>query len=238
MLRGLIKVLGVLVTGMLLAGGAAWVTLKILTVRHEVTVPDFRGMTLEETMKTAEAKQLRVRVREPGLYSDVIPARRVARQDPLPGERVKPGRTIEITLSLGNEQVRMPDLKGDGYRSARLKLTKLGLEVRTALFIQHSGMPAGVIYQEPPPEVSVLRGRPVRLVINQVPEGTCVMPDLVGRPVDRVIAFFRRAGYRIGQVMYDTYGGVPPGIVLRHTPPAGAPLSKHDIINLVVSRLP
>ncbi len=236
--RGLLKLFFVFLVGAILAGVSSFATLKILTARQQVTLPDLRGLTLEEAIARLEQLNLRARVRKPGVYSDVIPPQHVAEQAPPPGEAVKPGRTIEIALSLGSEKVIVPDLTGDGLRSVRVKLRKLNLIPEPILQVQITSLPEGVIYQSPPPGDSIKQGERVRVIINRKQDLAYVMPDVVGRREADVIAFFRRRGYRIGQILYEPYAGLPPGIVIRQTPAAGHPLYPHDVIILVVSRIP
>lgn len=238
MIRWFLKILGVLGVGLLFSGLAALGTMKLLTTRGQFLVPDVRGRSIDEATRLAESNHLRIKVREPGVYNANIPASHVVSQEPLPGVPVKAGRTLEVTLSLGNEQIQVPSLEGDGVRSAQLKLKKIGLDIGAIMYVQHADLPTGVFLQEPAPGTSLLQGQSVVLIVNQAQDDVRIMPDLVGRPAEDVIAFFKRYGYRIGQVIYDTYVGIAPGIILRHTPDAGSVLSRQDIINLVVSRTP
>jgi beta-lactam-binding protein with PASTA domain len=64
------------------------------------------------------------------------------------------------------------------------------------------------------------------------------MPDVIGRPLETVVDFFQRKGYRLGHIAAQVYPGLPEGIVIGQLPRAGYPLQKHDIIQLTVSRAP
>lgn len=232
------KIAAVFLVGALLAGVSAFATLKILTARSRVVLPDVRGLTLEEAIEKLESLNLRVQVRNPGVFSESIPPQRVAVQTPPPGEKIKPGRTVELALSLGSEKVVVPDLTGDSLRSVKVKLRKLNLIAEPIMIVQSMRLPEGVVFQQPEPGASIRQGESVAVVINRKQDVAYVMPDVVGRSESEVIEFFRKRGYRIGQILYEPYAGLPPGIVIRQTPAAGHPLYPHDVIILVVSRLP
>jgi beta-lactam-binding protein with PASTA domain len=61
------------------------------------------------------------------------------------------------------------------------------------------------------------------------------MPDLIYRSYDDVRGFFEQRGFHLGSVRFETYEGIPPGIVLRQFPLAGHPLHPQDPIALVVA---
>jgi beta-lactam-binding protein with PASTA domain len=65
-----------------------------------------------------------------------------------------------------------------------------------------------------------------------------MMPDLIGRPADDVLAALQQAGLKVADVRYRTYPGVAVGIVLRQTPPAGHRVSPRGSVSLDVSRSP
>ena len=64
------------------------------------------------------------------------------------------------------------------------------------------------------------------------------MPDLVYRDYDLVRLFFERRGFQLGGVKPEIYEGVPPGVILRQYPLAGHPLTRSDVISLVISTVP
>jgi beta-lactam-binding protein with PASTA domain len=67
------------------------------------------------------------------------------------------------------------------------------------------------------------------------PSVSYLMPDLVYRNVDEVRRFFDTHGFRLNEVRSEPYEGIPEGVILRQSPPAGHPVSRHDAISLVVA---
>jgi beta-lactam-binding protein with PASTA domain len=77
----------------------------------------------------------------------------------------------------------------------------------------------------------------VALLVSRGPTGgDYVMPDLIGRDAERIVAGLRGAGLKVADVRYRGYAGVAPGIVLRQVPPAGQRVRRSDPIILDVSR--
>ena len=68
-----------------------------------VAIPSFVGLTLEQAQATA--KSLGVTVEESGtVYDDNVRKGSVARQNPVGGTMVKPGTTIQVSISAGPEK--------------------------------------------------------------------------------------------------------------------------------------
>jgi beta-lactam-binding protein with PASTA domain len=238
LLRWLFRLTVLGVGAVLLMALSAFVTVRVVTLRKSVRVPDFRGKTLEQAMETAERLQLRLDVRPAGTFSETVPPQRIAEQDPPPGTWVKPGRSVEVALSLGRARVQVPDLSGRSLRGIRLTLQTLGLDLGQVLYVQTAGAPDTVLAQDPPPGRWVPGGTAVHLVVNRGRPDTYVMPDVIGRPLEAVVDFFQRKGYRLGYVEARVYPGLPAGIVIGQVPKAGYPLQRHDTIQLTVSRAP
>jgi beta-lactam-binding protein with PASTA domain len=62
------------------------------------------------------------------------------------------------------------------------------------------------------------------------------MPDLIGRRGVDVLEALRSAGLKVTAVTYRSYPGVPPGTVIRQSPPAGYRVSRHSSVTFEVSR--
>ena len=68
-----------------------------------VAIPSFVGLTLEQAQATA--KSLGVTIEESGtVYDDNVRKGSVARQNPVGGTMVKPGTTIQVSISAGPEK--------------------------------------------------------------------------------------------------------------------------------------
>jgi beta-lactam-binding protein with PASTA domain len=207
------------------------------SVRSGVTkVPDLLGLTEQEAVDLLLDQGLDVDRAAQGGFDNFLEPGRVLRQKPPGGGFVKKGSEIEITLSLGREQLRMPDLAGQAVTSAQSALSALGLEEPLVAAVFAPG-PAGVVVGQDPPGGGLAdRSSPSRLLVSQ--EGLMdayVMPDVVSRPFEEVRAFFESRGFRLGSAKLEPYEGVAGGTVQRQFPLPGHPLRRHDAVALVVA---
>ncbi len=201
------------------------------------TVPTVTGMTEVQAAATLADSGLELRISEDPRYDETVPAGQVVQQDPSPGSVVKQGSPIEAIVSLGRQLVEVPDLTGQALQAAQVTLHAAGLGLgRTSGVFSATGVPGTVIDQRPRPGAQVGAAEAVELFLCL--EGraeTFVMPDLVYRDFDGVRNFFESRGFRFGSVKFESYEGISPGVVLRQFPPPGHPLSRQDVISLVVA---
>jgi serine/threonine-protein kinase len=207
-------------------------------VRSGVTaVPDLRGIIESDAEALALDHGLRVERREEPRYDESVPAGDVLLQRPGPGSLVKRGSVVEIVVSLGQELVEVPDLRGRALQAAQVTLNAVGLILGgTASVYGTHERPGTVVAQSPPPGAKV--GSSTEVVLFLSLEGraqTYLMPDLTYLRYEAVGRFFESRGFRLGSVKFESYEGVSPGVVLRQFPLPGHPLRKHDVISLVVT---
>jgi beta-lactam-binding protein with PASTA domain len=92
-------------------------------------VPDFYGLTIQQTAKLAKKNRLRYQVID-SVYTSLVPRGCVAEQNPKPGFKVKKGRNIVLTINAYNpEMVAMPNLVDLPIRQAIALIASSGLEM-------------------------------------------------------------------------------------------------------------
>ena len=102
------------------------VTITVGTGPDSVPVPDVAGVT------AAQAGQI---LEEAGLvlgevvedYSETVPEGSIISQDPGEGESVEPGEAVDVTVSLGVEQVEVPEVYGISVEAAQARLSSVGI---------------------------------------------------------------------------------------------------------------
>lgn len=199
--------------------------------------PDLAGLTRQQAAERLADSGLRLRVVEDaGRHDAEVAAGRVLEQGPGARTLVKRGSGVEVTLSLGPQQVAVPDLAGQSLQSAQIRLAAAGLTLGRTLAVYRPGAdPGAVVGQAPAPGAAVGPGAAVDAVLALAGSGPVyVMPDLVYRDYERVRAFFELRGFRLGSVKFEPYEGVAEGTVLRQFPLAGHPLTRRDATSLVV----
>jgi len=92
-------------------------------------VPDFFGLTMEQTERLAKKNRLRYQVID-SIYTTIVPRGCIAEQNPKPGFKVKKWRNVVLTINAFHpEMVAMPNLVDLPLRQARALIESSGLEV-------------------------------------------------------------------------------------------------------------
>jgi eukaryotic-like serine/threonine-protein kinase len=90
-------------------------------------VPDFYGLTMEQTAKLAKKSKLRYQIND-SIYTTLVPRGCVAEQNPKPGFKVKKWRNVILTINAHNpEMVAMPNLVDLPIRQAIALISSSGL---------------------------------------------------------------------------------------------------------------
>jgi serine/threonine-protein kinase len=193
------------------------------------------------------AGDARVLLRQQGLQLKVdgqrndprVPRDRIASQDPPAGSNLKAQRSVKVWLSLGPRRLQVPAVVGESVITARIALEQAQVPLGRVVEV-NAGAPEGtILVQYPPPgETDVLEGG-VSLLVSRGPGDTdYVMPDLIGRKAEDVLARLQEAGLKVAEVRYRSYPGVAPGIVLRQIPSAGHRVSPRSSVSLDISKAP
>lgn len=199
---------------------------------ESLTVPDFTGET-EQDVSGDGRWELTVEYR----YGDE-PAGTVLSQEPAAGSVRKrtaqrPRCPLRLTVSMGPETVRIPDLEGEAHTAAAAKLRELGFSVEE---IEVGGGTAGTVSAtDPPAGDSVRAGSAIRLYVQSGTDGTLTtVPELIGMPRDEAMLTLFSMGFTVGSVQ-EEFSVAPTGTVIRQTPSGGSPLPSGAAIHLVVS---
>jgi beta-lactam-binding protein with PASTA domain len=98
-------------------------------------VPDFYGLTREQTVRLAKKSKLRFQIID-SVYTSEVPRGCIAEQNPKPGFKVKKWRDIMLTINAFNpEMVAMPNLVNLPKRQALALIESSGLEMGTPRYI-------------------------------------------------------------------------------------------------------
>lgn len=113
------------VTIVLLSGAMWWLDIH---TGHGKTqeVPDVTGLTLADAIGSLKQHHLNGEVVD-SLHADGFPRGAVVDQTPKPGDNVKPGRDVYLTINAYTpRKISIPDLTGASLRQARATLSSLG----------------------------------------------------------------------------------------------------------------
>jgi eukaryotic-like serine/threonine-protein kinase len=210
---------------------------QIILRGETVSVPDLTGKTVSEAKALLTKKDLVV-VQRGTDANDVWERGKIVRQDPVSGSKLRVMKTISVVTSSGSRDVEVPAVEGKALEAAIPLLKEAGLFKGQAAQIHTPSAAAGkILAQRPPAGEGVSRGTPVGLLVSQGDwEERYVMPDLIGKRADRVIARLRDLDFKIGDIRYSYYPGLGKGIIIKQFPPDGYRVQKRNLITLEVSR--
>jgi serine/threonine-protein kinase len=212
-----------LLTGALLLSAAlsGVTTMRVVLSSQEVVVPALIEKKIPEAGALAARHRLLLRV-EGKRWDARVPPDGIVAQEPAAGANLKAHRSVRVWVSLGPRRLTVPAIEGHSLRTARLTLDQLGIPIARVAEVPDPSEAGTILVQSPPAGETDSVGDGVALLVSQGPRSLdYVMPDLIGRRFEDVEETLRRAGLRTGDIRVRSYPGVPPGIVLRHLPPAG-----------------
>lgn len=230
---------------------AAALTLRIALHGHEVTVPDFAGMTVGEASQAALKTGVDLNI-ENKFYSTTVPVGRVLSQAPGAGSRVRHGWQVRVTESLGPQQVTIPDVVGDPVQEASMEIRKMQLDLGTLAHIGAPGDAEMTLAQTPPPNAGVDQPRVNLLLSSSVNASSAfVMPSFVGMSFGAANRAAIAMGFKVatiggiqaapapapsepGQPMVPVAPVAPSGVVTEQSPEAGFKASKGDVVRLTL----
>ena len=96
----------------------------------EAEIPELAGHPYQEAKELAGTSGFYIYQAE-RVYDDNIPKGQVIAQTPQAAERASLGTAIAVTVSMGREMVRMPDVQYEELEAARARLEELGFLVET-----------------------------------------------------------------------------------------------------------
>ena len=145
-----------------------------------IEVPDVQLMQISEAESNLERQDLRFN-RVVKRFDEDFPRDAVIAQDPAPGDRVKPGRTVYLTVNSGRiPRVKVPKFTELSLRQARARIAAIGLNLGSTI---EDTMPSPfentVTKQKPEAGDSVLPNSSITLWISKgLSSEIMVVPNL------------------------------------------------------------
>ena len=197
-----------------------------------VTVPQLCGLA-EEALPLPDGMTCETDYR----YSDTVPAGTVMEQSPVGGSRVRVSDrrpcVIRLTVSLGAEERKVPNVIGMEPREAAACLREQGFSVREVTVKED--VPRRVLSTEPSPGVTVPAGSEITLHVSMGAAAESVeLPDLKGRSTSSALMELFRLGLTVESVTHEA-SEVDVGIVIGQSPPGGSLVVKGAGVRLTVS---
>ncbi len=198
------------------------------------SVPDLRGMSLDEArhalhardLETASVDSIRHPARERGA---------VIGQTPLPGQLARVGGGVGLTVSLGPERRPVPDVVRLRADRAITVLETTGF--RVVADSVEADLPTGeIVATRPVAGTEVTIPAEIRVTVSLGPP-LLPLPDLSGMQEAEARAALESLGFTVAEPVETRFRfGFSQGQVLEQFPPAGEMVPRGSAVRLVVGR--
>lgn len=222
-------ILAFFIVGILLAN---FMIMPLLVGKGEVVVvPNVCNISLDEAIEELKSAELEGVVVE-RRFDRIIEEGNVIIQEPLPDARVKKGRIINLTVSLGAETVSVPDLAGVNYEQGASIIRKIGLVVAKVDSVFSDSVETGKIIETiPEADAVVKKGDGIRVVLSK---GLIKrMPNVVGQQLSRAQVILERIGLVIGKIE-EVQGSGGKGTIIVQNPEPERIVESGDTVTLIV----
>jgi len=171
-------------------------------------VPDFYGLTMEQTARLAKKSKLRYQVND-SVYTSLVPRGCVAEQNPNPGFKVKKWRNVVLTINAYNpEMVAMPNLVDLPIRQAIALISSSGLEMGELRYRPDLSIDVVIEQHYNGRNItegdSVQKGSVIDLVLGKgLSNQRTAVPDLIGMALEPARNKILISSLNLGTYIYD-----------------------------------
>jgi eukaryotic-like serine/threonine-protein kinase len=170
--------------------------------------PEIRGLTIDEARHVVDKNRMKLQIID-SVYTAYVPRGCVAEQTPLPGHRVKKGRTIQATINAFNpEMVAVPDLVGLPRRQALSLIETAGLQIGQLNYV--SDLTVDFVLRqtlhgrEVSPGDSVQKGMVIDLVLGRgLSSQRTALPRLTGTTLEQARNEILGSSLNLGAYVFD-----------------------------------
>jgi beta-lactam-binding protein with PASTA domain len=233
----------ILIVGLLglLSFGFFYKLLPALTNKDQVvTVPDIRGMTLNEAADFLKSKDLDFSISDTAFNLDKPPLT-ILEHYPRPNSKVKVNRKINLVLNAQNPPtVLFPDLNGFSFEFAQRQLKTFDLRLGTIQYkpdIAHNAvLESRVKGQTIVSGQRISKGTTIDLIIGS-PNDKFPMPDFQEMELDDVETVTAGLNLKIIELHNVSDNYKKENLILKQLPPAGDTVRHGDKIELWIYNL-
>ncbi|MFB9315380.1 Stk1 family PASTA domain-containing Ser/Thr kinase [Nocardioides plantarum] len=228
---GLWLVLGLLTVALLIAG---WFLVKdsLFPDSPETkAVPNVVGMTEQQARTEIGAAGFSVKEPPTSVNSDTEPSGNVIDQSPAGDSYQEPGTAIELTISIGQAEVSVPDVTNKSLEDAEAELKQAGFVV-TKKEEESDEPEREILRQDPAGGTEVAKGTRITLFYS---DGQEEVPDVVGDSRDLAQRKIKGRGFEPDIVEQPTDKPEENNRVVRQAQPPGTLLNEGGIVTVFVA---
>lgn len=215
---------------------SAAVTLAMAEGWHLVpneVVPLLTNLTLDNASGLCESNGLRL-VHRGERHDTGVAAGAIVEQRPGAGSTVPRDSEVAVIVSLGPDNVDVPDVIGQSLATARARITAAGLDVGAVEEAEGAGTPGLVNATSPGPGEHAARGSTVRISVVAASRQVAV-PDVTGQRQSVARETLTAAGLVPGEVHHTFNDMRSPFIILSTDPPAGTMVEPGATIAMTIN---
>ena len=166
-------------------------------------VPNILGYTVEDANELETVKDIFTIEVVGTLSDDHFQPGQIVQQDPTEGVERRSNFVIQVYVCAERQEITMPNLQGENYQSARLKLQQYDLQLRIMTEEQFSDeFTTGQVMETIPAVGAALKkGASVTLVVSKGPESITV-PTFTGKSYETAKADAEALGLKVGTPQY------------------------------------
>jgi len=202
---------------------------------REVDMPNLAGKTAADVQQLLAARGLQLKIAD-RIYSD-LPVNTVVRQSPPAGEHMKVSQDAHVVLSLGPQNVVVPELEGDSLRVARIQLLQVGLQVGEVTALPVPNLPDDSVVQQNPPSGTRASSPRVNLLVAQGnPPVAYIMPWLVGMQLADADRLITSGGLKLAKTNLSSSPEWPKGTIIEQSPSLGVKVTSETPIEVTIAQ--
>jgi serine/threonine-protein kinase len=197
----------------------------------EMNVPNVCALSLDSAIAVLKKDKLQGVVVE-RRYDKIIDEGKVIIQEPLPGVKVKRGRIINLSVSLGPETIKIPFLSGLDLEKGRMIIEKLGLIIDELDSAFSDSVSRGkIIRTNPDYDSEIVKGGSIRILFSR---GILLkMPNLIGLSLPQAKDTLAKLNLVIRGIQ-EVGGSAAKNTVMVQDPEPEKVLNPGDSVNLIV----
>lgn len=169
------------------------IDLNVSKGTEQVSVPDLKGQTEEEAMRTLSSYGLNGQKGD-AVYSDNVKEDCVAEQEQPAGSSLNKGDTVVFHLSKGAESVSVPNVVGASASNAESSLINAGFKVNSSYRYSSDVAEGRVISQDP--SGTATKGSTITIYVSNGPEEGDV-PNVVEESESSATTALKNAGFKV-----------------------------------------
>lgn len=204
--------------------------------QEEISVPDFKGMTMSEATATAEELGLVIEEGE-HVYSPDQEEGLITSQNPSEGTKVTEGKVITVNISLGKKDGVVPDILGMDYKKAKKELEAYGFELGVVVKVTSTKPEDTVLSQSVEAGNTAEKGTKIDVEVSDGKgKEMKEVPMLIGLDVEQAKADIIAAGFKVGNIAYEEDPNYQKNVVSSQQYIAGTELEEGSSIDITISK--